>query len=287
MDILKFVEALPDSVKNIVISALLNSSIAMKNVEQDVRSVDAVPTPQHGQRQQQQGYRRQSPASLLESMRQGEYNSEYVNYFYEVLKKADDLVNNSTPEQMRLLAERYGMGGQALARYDLLDKKRAVTHGDKSIQQVRREEQRRRTTVDDNFAIEKMVTNRKHLQNVLDHSIGAKPIYKYSINVQRMFQTKYNLEHITEYLHVKELASERNGRILEFYIPKNVGLKDIAHSYGEMFNEIINIVAVSFNDDYGQPYNYRIQGFYKLGENGMYDVIKFRGYRVENIGFLK
>lgn len=286
MDLLKFVEALPDSVKNIVISALLNSAMATKNVEQDIRTVEVQPTYQNGRLQQQKQYRRQSPQKLLESMRKGEYNDQYVDYYYEILQRADDLVLNSTPEQLRLLAERYGMGGQATARYDLIERKNRGLYGDKTPQQVRREQVNRRVTEDDNFPIESMVSNKKHLQNVLDHAMGAKPIFKYSINVQRMFNTRYNIEHITDYVHVKILQSEYNGRLIEFYVPKNQGVKFLPQQNPQIFEEFKNITGVSFTDDYGNVSHYRIHGFYKLSEHNGYDVVKFKANKIEVIGVI-
>jgi len=280
MDILKFVEALPDNVKNILISALINSSVAMKNVEHEVISVDAIDNVNDVKQQY-----RKSTGNLLESMRAGQYNAEYVNYFYEVLRRADELVLNSTPQELKMLAEKYGMGKAAGARYDLLSENHKQVHGNRNPQQVRRDEYARRATSDDNASIEKMVTNKKHLQNVLDHSVGAKPIYKYSLRIQRMFQTRMNIEQICDYLHVRELLSERSGRILEFYIPKNYGVKNLMMTNRQLFDEFKNITGVSFNDDYGQPSDYRIHSFYKMSENGMYDVIKFKGIKIENVGF--
>jgi hypothetical protein len=286
MDILKFVEALPDSVKNIVISALLNSSMAMKNVEQDARHIEALPSYQQGQPQQQQRFRRQSPQQLLESMRKGEYNEQYVDYYYEILKRADDLVLNSTPEQMRLLAERYGMGSHATARYNHIAKKEQVTYNGRDRQQVYRDEINRRTTSDDNFPVERMVSNRKSLKNVLDHAMGGKPVYDYAIKVQRMFQTQYNIERITEYLHVKVLQSEYNGRLLEIYIPKNQGVRHLQQSNPAIFEEFKNISGVSFADDYGNVTYYRVHGLYRISDQGMYDVVKFKANKIENIGVL-
>lgn len=286
MDILKFVEALPDSVKNLVISALLNSSMAMKNVEQDIRTVEDMPSHQIGLPQNQRQFRRQSPQQLLESMRQGKFNQQYVEYYYEILKRADDLVLNSTPEQMRLLAERYGMGDQATARYNHLAKKERIVFDGRDRNQYQREQMNSRVTSDDNFQIERMVTNRKNLKNVLDHAMGAKPIYDYSIKVQRMFQTQYNVEQITEYVHVKILQSEYNGRLLEFYIPKGQGVRNLQVSNVAIFNELTNITGVAFSDDYGNLTYYRVHGFYKLGEKGMYDVLKFKANIIENVGII-
>lgn len=282
MDILKFVEALPDSIKNIVISALLNSSIAMKNVEQDVRTVEQLPSYQG---QGQQRFKKQSRMSLLESMKQGEYNAQYVDYFYEVLKKADDLVLNSTPQQLQLLAEKYGMGDHAAARYNFLHESQKQIHGNKSPQEIRREEYSRRVTGDDNYPVERIVTNRKNMKNVLDHAMGGSAQYSYSISVQRMYQTKNAIEIVTELLHVKEMGSQH--RLIEFYIPKKYGVKQLQHTNPNIYQEMISIQGVSFNDDYGQPSDYKITGFYKMSENGMYDVVKFKGHKIEQIGFLR
>jgi hypothetical protein len=286
MDLLKFVEALPDSVKNIVISALLNSAMSAKNVEQDIRTIDVQPIYQNGQLQQQKQHKRQSPQQLLQSMRNGDYNSQYVDYYYEVLKKADDLVLNSTPEQLKLLAERYGMGGQATARYDLLERKQKGLYGNRSTQQIRTEQVNRRVSSDDNYPIERMVTNKRYVQNVLDHAMGAKPIFKYSIDVQWMFQTRYNIEQITEYVHIKILQSEYNGRLIEFYIPKSQGVKNLPFENQAIFEEFKNITEIACADDYGNISSYRIQSFYRLVENGMYDIMKFKANKIEKIGFL-
>lgn len=279
MDIVKIVESLPDNVKNLIVSALLNSSVALKNTEQDFRAVDDISA------KTKQEYRKSSNR-LLESMRRGEHNEQYVKYFYEVLKKADDLVYNSTPEQLKQLAEKYGMGENAQTQFNFLNETHLQKHGNKNVDTIRKDEIKKRVTTDDNFPIEKIITNKRNLKNVLEHASGSKGIYNYTIKIKRKNDIENKIEEISDYLHVKELGIENNGRILEFFIPKKYELENLDKNT-VLFSELKNVDYVSFADDYGQKYEYSIKSFYRISENGMYDVFKFKGVKIENIGIIR
>jgi len=276
-NIFKLIESLPDNVKNLIISSLIKSSMAMKNVEEDIIKVD----PNQLANNTKKEYRKSS-SQLLESLRKGEYNQQYVSYFYELLKRADDIVNNSSPEQLRLLAEKYGMGNTNTNQFKFLHEDHLNKYGNKDMSTIKNEEIKKRVTTDDNFPIEKIITNKRQVLNMYEHASGAKAKYSYSIKVKRKHDVENRIEEISEYLHIKELVSEGNGRILEFFIPKKFQLENINQN-SVLFSELKNIDYIIYTDDYGRKFEYSIKNFYKISENGMYDVFKFKGNKIENI----
>src|SRR5690349_17521257 len=82
-------------------SFFIRLSISMKNVEEDLLKAD--PNDLDDRKKQQQQMRHKNP--IAQKMVQGQKDEKFVQDFYEVLKKADAFMKNSTPSQMQVAAE--------------------------------------------------------------------------------------------------------------------------------------------------------------------------------------
>jgi hypothetical protein len=272
--LVEYIENAPKEIRSMLVGALLKSSLAMKNAEDDILK----PDPAQLQTGSKKEY--QKPTSnLLESLRRGDYNAEYVNHFYEVLRRADEIVANSTPDEMKMLAERYGMGDAAKNSYNMISEDHKKRFGSKSNDQIRKEQVSQRVTSDDNYPIDHMIINKRILKNVFESAMGQARQYEFSLKVNRRVGTINKIEELCEYMHVKHLGE--NHKLLEFYIPKKFKIASTQHM--EALNEVKIFDYVSFTDQYGKKFDYSIKNFYKLSENNQYDVLKFNAVLIQNI----
>lgn len=273
--LVEYIENAPKEFRNLLISALIKGSMAMNNLEQEVfKPADVDDLTNGGNKEQQK-----RSSNLLESMRRGEYNAQYVKQFYEILRRADDIVLNSTPEEMRQLAERYGMGSAANTQYNMLTEDRVARHGNKTPQQIRDEEAKKRVTKDDNYEVDHMVSNIRNVKNILEAAGGAPKQYEFSLKVSRDQEVVNKIEELSEFLHIKHVGE--NHKILEFFIPKKYKVTIVEHVAA--LNELKNFQYVWFTDKYGKRYDYNVRKFYKLSSNQEYDVIKFNAVIMETM----
>jgi hypothetical protein len=273
--LVEYIENAPKEIRSILVGALLKSSLAMNNTENDLLK----PDPAQLQTGSKKEY--QKPTSnLLESLRRGDYNAEYVNHFYEVLRRADEIVASSSADEMAMLAEKYGMGSAAQNSYNMLNEDQKKRYGGKNSQDIRKEQISQRVTIDDNYQIDHMVINKRTLKNVFESAIGQPRQYDFTLKVGRRYKTSNTIEELCEYMHVKHLGE--NQKLLEFYIPKKYKIGSVEHS--DAMNEVISFEHVSFADQYGKKYEYSIKKFYKISENNQYDVLKFNAVIIQNIG---
>lgn len=274
--LVEYIENAPKEIRSMLVGALLKSSLAMKSTEEEIMA----PDPAQLQTGQKKEFQKISSSQLLESLRRGDYNAQYVNYFYEVLRRADDIVANSTPEEMRLLAEKYGMGETTDNQFKFLHEDHKAKYGDKSQQQIRKEQILQRVTGDDSYDIDHMVINKRTVTNMFESAQGAPRKYDFTLKVNRKFQSINKIEELSEYMHVKHIGE--NQKLLEFYVPKKFGITSPDNS--DALNEIKTFDYVSFTDQYGKQFQYSIKKFYKLSQNNNYDVLKFNAVHIQNIG---
>ena len=275
--LIEYIDNAPKEIRSMLVGALLRGSMAMKNTEEEILKPDPA--------QLQSGTKKEHTkmsSSLLESMRRGEYNAQYVQHFYEVLRRADELVANSTPDEMKMLAERYGMGEAANNSYNMLNEDHKKRYGNRSTKDVRKEQILQRVTGDDTYPIDHMIINKRILRNVYESAIGQPREYDFSLKVGRKYNTINKIEELAEYMHVKHLGE--NQKLLEFYIPKKFKIIDSQHV--EALEEVKRFEYVSFSDDYGKRYDYSVKRFYKISQNNDYDVLKFNAVEIQNVTLL-
>ena len=235
-------------------------------------------------------------------MLQGQRDQKFVQDYYEVLKKADKFLRNSTPEQMEMAANKWGMSvgksdeefknvgrkpnekpkkdkwGRRYDHFGFYDPKNK-NYG-KTMAEAMIEEIHERTTNDDNeFAIEFMFSNKpanigigNNHEVVEDVALGFRELNsyeksklrKYPLTVKRDNPDSFNkIEQLAEYVHIKRI--DDTHKILEFFIPAKYKL--FTHSEkSSIFEELIDIDLVWIKDEYDNKYGYNISGYYKRSE---------------------
>lgn len=286
-------------VKGFLFSVFLNLSFALKKVDDELKAdpIDLFKTEQRAE------------IRNLFNM----FDEQYVQQFYEILKKADKFLRSANPAKIQKTAGKFGLNygmkdkfGRRFEHYGFFDEKHKY-YG-KSINEVRDMEVKDRSITDeDDYPVIVMYENKKEfsfnesaailLNN--DNILHAPEIHelarmkKYPLTIVRDDMGVANkIEQLTEFLHVKQISSQH--KILEFFIPKKFGLERVQDD-DPIFKEIINIKQVWFKDEYGDRNAYSITGFHKRAEYNKYtekgelnpsgfDVVKFRATDIVELG---
>lgn len=238
------------------------------------------------------------------------FDEQYVQQFYEILKKADKFLRSANPAKIQKTAGKFGLNygmkdkyGRRFEHYGFFDEKHE--HYGKSLNEVRGLEVAERSLDEDNYPVIVMYQNKKEFSllesaKILldnDNILHAPEIHElarmkqYPLLIVRDGQVANRLEQLTEYLHVKEISSKH--KILEFFIPAKFGLSKISED-DPIFKELIAIKQVWFKDEYGDRNSYSITSYYKRGEYNKhipkgevipagYDIIKFQAMDIIEI----
>ena len=276
---------------------MIRISIGLFNVEQEVLKADVLGGDEKNK--QNQRVRHRNP--IAEKMLQGQRDQQFVKDYYEVLKKADKFMRNSTPDQIEMTANKHGLSlgktssemknvgrkpedkpkkdkwGRRYEHFGFYDGKNK-NYG-KTMGEVIIEETKQRVTKDDDNAIEFMFSNIPtsigFVDNeyvVEDKALGFREINSYEkakvrkhpMKVQRKNEECFNkIEQLTEYLHVRRI--DDTHKILEFFIPAKYNVFDFDVK-SDTFTEIIDIENVWINDEYHNMYGYNVYGFQKRVE---------------------
>jgi len=295
---------------------ILRISIALYNVEQEVMKAD--PNDLDDKNKYNQRMRHRNP--LVEKLLQGQRDEQFVQDYYEILKKADKFLRNSTPEKIAMTADKYGMNfgqkdkwGRRYEHYGFYDPK-SKNYG-KTMAEVMAAEVEERRTKDDDFPLEFMFDNapieggmlvatekeiKKAREGVSDtgfeglNSYEAAKKRKFPLLIVRENQEVANkIEQLTDFLHVKRIDSKH--RILEFFIPAKYKTFDVDEK-SDIFAELTDINQVWLTDEYGGKYGYSIVNYRKrilqtievtkdgkTTDEPTYEIIKFNGTLIEKL----
>jgi len=231
------------------------------------------------------------------------FDEQYVQQFYEILKKADKFLRSANPAKIQRTAGKYGLNygmkdgfGRRHEHYGFFDD--AHRFAGKSLKEVRDLEVAERKLEDDDYPVIIMYQNKKEFSflesaNIIlnnDKGFYAPEIHelarmkKYPLTIVRDSEVRNRIEQLTDYVHVKQISSEH--KIVEFFISKKFGLEKISND-DPIFKELINIKQIWFKDEYGDKNAYAVKEFYKRGEYKKYtekgeinpngfDIIKFK-----------
>jgi len=281
---------------------IIRITIALYNTEEQIMKAD--PNDLDEKNKNNQRMRHRNP--LVEKMLQGQRDEQFVQDYYEILKKADKFLRNSSPEKIAMTADKYGMNfgqkdkwGRRFEHYGFYDPKHK-NYG-KTLAEAMQAEIEERKTQDDDHPLEFMFDNspietgiaKTHeiietKREVSDTGYEAMNSFekakkrKFPLTVIRDNEDAINkIERLTDYLHVKKSSSKH--RILEFFIPKKYKLFEYSEE-SDIFTEIININQVWLIDEYGGRYGYTITGYRKrLDFDDRYEIVKLDGIRIENL----
>jgi hypothetical protein len=294
-------------------SWILRISIALYNTEEQVLKAD--PNDLDEKNKNVQRMRHRNP--IVEKMLQGQRDEQFVQDYYEILKKADKFLRTATPEKIAMTADKYGMNygqkdrwGRRYEHYGFYDPK-SKNYG-KTMAEVMQAEVEERKTKDDDYPLEFMFdnapitdtlaksqfvveTDRKVSDTGFEalNSYEAAKARKFPLKIVREEEVANKIEQLTDYLHVKKLNSLH--RILEFFIPVKYKTFELSEE-SDIFAELVNIKQVWLTDEYGGRYGYSIDGFRKrimhtieVTKNGetveepIYEIIKLNGKIIENL----
>lgn len=268
--------------KDLFLSAFISISFALKRVDDELRAdpIDLFKTEQRAE------------MKSMFSM----FDEQYVQQFYEILKKADKFLRTANPAKIQKTAAKFGLNygmkdhnGRRFEHYGFFDDKHK--YAGKSLKEVRDLEVAERKIEDDDYPVIVMYVNKKEfsfgesadiiLKNNKNAGLYAPEIHelarmkKYPLVIVRDdISVPNRIEQLTEYLHVKQITSEH--KILEFFIPKKFGVEKIGDD-DPIFKQLIDIKQVHFKDEYGDRNAYRITEFYKRGEYKKYIKVRENG----------
>ena len=294
-------------------SIILRISIALYNTEQEILKADPNDLDERNKNHQRMQHRN----PLVEKMLQGQRDEQFVQDYYEVLKKADKFLRTSSPEKIAMAADKYGMNfgqkdkwGRRFEHYGFYDPK-SKNYG-KTMAEVMELEVKERKTQDDDFPLEFMFDNapiehgiakdEQIVETMRDVSAtGFEAMNSYEKAKQRKFplvvirngEVSNKIEQLTHYLHVKKVNSKH--RILEFFIPAKYKTFDIDEK-NDIFAEITNVEQIWLRDEYGGRYGYTVTGYRKrllqtvsvtvdekTVDEPRYEVIKLNAIKIVNI----
>lgn len=238
----------------------------------------------------------QTQNPLLRKMEQGIRDEKYVKDYYEILKKADTFMRNSTKEKIERSAMKYGMNigmtdaeakgkikrgkdkwGRRYDHFGFFDPK-SKNYG-KTMGEVLIEEVKQRTTKDDDLQVEFMFSNIPTTVGIADNNyivedkhLGFRELtplekakaVKPPMLVTRDSENCHNkIEFLTEYVHVRRVDS--SIKVLEFFIPAKFRVFDHAED-SDIFKEIIDIKTVWMKDEYDGKLGFAVYEYYKRTE---------------------
>jgi len=282
-------------------SILINISIALYSTEIDILKANSLDIQEKDKKTTRKLHRN----PLLEKFYAGQRDENYLNDYYELLKKSDKFIRKATPHQMAVAADKYGMSygmkdqyGRRYEHYGFFDEKHK--NAGKTLGEVLALEFEERRTKDDKYEILYIFNNKPievgfaKVLNVVEKTEKEDSDFEYEvqdtikkskslefpINVTHNNENIVNkIEQLTEYLHIKKTSFE--NRILEFFIPIKFKTSELLDD-SEDFKEILDVKEVFIKDEYGQLKAFGITNFIKrIIHNNTYEVLKFEGIEME------
>jgi hypothetical protein len=192
---------------------------------------------------------------LLKSLRKGEYNKQYVDKFYKILKMSDKVLEGDK-FILKNISKKYGMneGNEDLTFY---------LNSNISYSNPRTEQ---RYNSKDGYELENIIKNNIEVLNPLEIIKGEKPIKITKIKSKNI-KRENKIEEYCEYLHIKKY--EGSSKLLEFYINKNIDLIKLIDDFKQTDN-------IFFKDNYGEYIDYNLIEYIGSDELNNYNILKFK-----------
>jgi hypothetical protein len=237
-------------IKNLFLSFFIRLSISLSKLENEIfkNSKDKLYSGDGSEIDNIQN-------ELLRSLRKGEYNKEYVDKFYKILK-ASDKVFEADKYSLKDISKKHGMdyGNEDLQYY---------LNSNTEYNKPNLEE---RYYIKDGYELENIVKNSIEVLNPLDVLEGKKPIRITKIKSKNI-NRENKIEEYTEYLHIKKFKGR--SKLLEFYINKDINLGNLIEDFKKTDN-------IYFKSNYGELFDYNISKFIEIDELNSYNILKFK-----------
>lgn len=252
----EYIKNAPNEIKNALIGVLINASVGMSKVENNLLKNNDE-SGNTGDKLQINNIK----SNLLASMQRGEMNEQYVQYYYQVLEKAEDFMMNSSKMDIKQALERNGM----LLTEDGNNKDihKFLNSNDNYNRVEHKVSNNIEVTIKNNvYLIDQFETNRN------SNSYGS--TIKCTINTP----VTYKIELYTETL--KAAITSNNNRMLYFYIP-------LKYPINQLISDFKQIKDVMFTTNVGKKYFYNIKSFDSIKEESNYYIISFNAYVIQNL----
>lgn len=236
--------------KNQFVSFFIRISLAMSKIENDLIKNNKTDTLTGGNLEINN-----IQSELLKSLLRGEYNQEYVDKFYKILKKSDSIIEGYDKKVLLSKLKEHGMdeGNTDLINYLSSN----IEYKNKNIND--------KTDNSDNYPIISIIKNNIEILNpelVLNGDKPNKLTTLKSKNKDRVFK----IEEFTDYLHVKKYSEDKY--LLEFYV-------NLQHEISNDIDNLKEFDNIYYSDKYGDKSEYLIIEYIKINIINTYKIIKF------------
>lgn len=247
---MKWYNKLYSFLKKQFITFFIRISLAMSKIENDLIKNNKTDTLTGGNLEINN-----IQSELLKSLLRGEYNQEYVDRFYKILKKSDSIIEGYDKKVLLSKLKEHGMdeGNKDLIEY---------LSGNVDYKKI---SIKNKTDNSDNYQLIDIVRNNIEIINPESVILGEKPKKLTTLkskNKDRVFK----IEEITEHLHIKKYSEDKY--LLEFYI-------NLQHEISNNINHIKDFNNIYYSDKYGDKTEYLIIEHIKINIFNTYNVIKF------------
>lgn len=259
---------------------------------------------------------------IAQKMLQGQRDEQFVNDFYELLKKADEFMEKADPEKIsqvaveRSLSVGLKMGkdgkpieyqrdsegnvlldennipmqkdseGRRYDHYGFFDPKHK--HYGKTMREVTIAQVEERKLKDDDYPIEYMINNTQISGGIIDGIImgvlnTVEQAKLFKFPVKIVRDDDDVLNKIEQLTEFLHIKKiDGTHRILEFIIPEKFKLGDYDED-SKVVKELCDIKQVWHKTKYGENYGFAITGFHKKISIEKYDIIKLKANVIEKI----
>lgn len=281
-------------------------SIALRNTEVELLKAN----PDNLDESSKKTTRKLHHNRLLEKFYAGQRDEKYMQDYYDLLKKVNKFIRETTPHKMAVAGDRHGMNyglkdryGRRYEHLGFFDGKHK--HSGKTIGEVLVEEFEERRTKDDDYELLDIIDNKpievefSKIFEVVEKTKRKKVDFdfemvdRFSVSKKFKFPIKIvrendiendienKIEQLTESLHVKKIGFEH--RQLEFLIPIKFKTLDYNEN-SDIFKELITFNQVYVKNEYGDLIGYNIIKFTKrITHNDTHDVFKFHAIMMETV----
>jgi hypothetical protein len=253
----EYIKNAPNEIKNALIGVLLNASVGFSKTENQLLKNNNE-TANSGDKMQINNIK----SNLLASMQRGEMNEEYVTYYYQVLEKAENFMNNSNPLEIKNSLEKYGMlltengSNSDIHRFannqNIYNKKELKTSSNQ---------------------VEVTIKNNVFLKNQYDTNPGPDS-YETTLKCSYRINVNNKIELYTDTVKVE--ISYNNSRILNMFIPNH-------YPINQMIEDFKYLNGLSFTTNFGKKYNYIVKSYIGLKNENNYHIVSFDAYVIQNI----
>lgn len=296
-NVLNYLKNAPSEVKKLFSSLLVSGAMAMKKVDDEMLKA---PILDSNESDGHEIKHREKLSEHVEKFAQGKEDSQYTKKYYAILKRADEIIRESSAEELQEISIKYGMQEIGISKVDKeTDENIEDEHGQQPLdkrynnsylqnqlegknKKVRRQIINESYGIQDGLETEFVFKNEPKLKNDFEVALNPnlKPVYKWPLNVIRKRDVVQKIEQLVELVYIKNLGS--GAKRIEFHIPEKYG----AGKYGpgtDVHSELCMMDQIRFQNVYGETMAYSVGSYERTRKHNKYDVMVFIGKEIEMI----